>query len=122
MNAGLILTSLIGYLEWGGNNAAFLFSAEAEIISKLIRHPSEVLHPFTVLPLLGQMLLIITLFQSTPGKKLTYTAIAFIGILMIFILFIGMIGMNLKVAASVIPFIVLSVFTIRQYREAKVNL
>ncbi len=119
MNAGLILTSLTGYLEWGGNNAAFLFSAEAEIISKMIHQPSEVLHPFTIFPLLGQMLLVITLFQSTPGKKLTYTGITLIGLLMVFILFIGLIGLNLKVAVSVIPFLVLSIFTVRQFKEGK---
>lgn len=103
----------------GRKQCCFFFRAEAVIISKLIQSPADVVHPFTMLPLLGQILLIITLFQSKPGKKLTYTAIAFIGVLMIFILFTGIISMNLKVAVSVIPFLALSVFAIRQDEKPK---
>ena len=33
-NLLLILTSLVGYLEWGRKNHQFLFEAEAEIFTK----------------------------------------------------------------------------------------
>jgi hypothetical protein len=40
---GLLLTSLIGYLDWGGNNSTFLFQAEADVLSKLFTEPGSVI-------------------------------------------------------------------------------
>jgi hypothetical protein len=42
-NLGLLLTSLIGYLDWGGNNSTFLFQAEADVLSKLFTEPGSVI-------------------------------------------------------------------------------
>jgi len=64
LNGLLILTSLVGYLEWAGNNHLFLFQAEADIIKKLITDPKSVMHPFILLPIIGQVLLLITLFKK----------------------------------------------------------
>ena len=75
LNLTLILTSLIGYLEWGQDMSMFLFQGELDVISKLFTDPLSVLHPFTLLPLLGQILLLITLFQKNPSKVLTYVGI-----------------------------------------------
>lgn len=116
LNALLILSSLVGYLEWGKDNKLFLFQAEAGIISKLIDNPLSVLHPFTVLPFVGQILLLITLFQQKPGRILTYVGIGGIGILLALMFVIGLITLNVKVLASTIPFLVLAFVTIRHHR------
>lgn len=68
LNALLIVTSLLGYLEWSGDSYTFLFQAEAEILHKLFTNPSSVVHPFILLPLIGQILLLITLFQNHQVK------------------------------------------------------
>ena len=117
LNSLLIITSLIGYLEWGGNNYIFLFKAEAEIFLKLFTDPISVLHPFTILPLIGQVLLLITLFQKTPNKTLSFISIAGLGLLLGFIFIIGLMSLNFKVIISTIPFIVVSVLTIRHYKN-----
>jgi hypothetical protein len=70
LNLGLILTSVFGYLEWGSGNHAFMFQAEAELLGKLFTDPASVVHPFTLLPLAGQLMLEITWFQPKPGKRL----------------------------------------------------
>jgi hypothetical protein len=119
LNFLLIITSLIGYLEWGGNNHIFLFKAEAEIFSKLFTDPVSVLHPFTILPLIGQILLLITIFQKTPSKILTYISIAGLGLLLGFMFIVGIMSMNFKIIISTIPFIVISILAIRHYRKIK---
>lgn len=119
LNSLLIITSLLGYLEWGGNSRSFLFQAEAEIFSKLFTNPTSVLHPFTVLPMVGQVLLVVTLFQKTPSKTLTYLSIGSLGILLAFMFVIGLMSLNYKIIISTIPFIVVSVFAIRHYRKTK---
>lgn len=119
LNLALILTSLLGYLEWGADNEMFLFQMEGEILSKLFSDPVSALHPFTVLPLLGQILLIITLFQQHPSKILTYIGIGCIGILLAFIFFIGIIGLNFKVLIFALPFLLVAAWTIRENRKRK---
>lgn len=119
LNSLLIITSLLGYLEWGGNSHLFLFQAESEILSKLFTDPVSTFHPFTILPLIGQTILIVTLFQKTPSKILTYISIACLGILLGFMFVIGLMSLNYKIIISTIPFIVVSVFAIRQYGKIK---
>ena len=119
LNFLLILTSLFGYLEWGGDSHSFLFQAEREVLSKLFTDPASVLHPLTLLPILGQILLLITLFQKQPGKMLTYIGIAGLGILLALIFFVGALGLNFKIMLTALPFLVLAVITIRHYRSVK---
>ncbi|WP_343632802.1 hypothetical protein [Fluviicola sp.] len=119
LNFLLIVTSLVGYLEWSGNSSSFLFQAEAEIFSKLVADPQAVLHPFTIIPFLGQVLLVFTLFQKKPSKILTYAGILALGFLMVFMLVIGLFSMNWKIIVSTIPFLVVAVVTIIHIRKTK---
>lgn len=117
LNFLLIIFSLFGYLEWSGNNHLFLFEAEIEIFSKLFTRPISVLHPFIVLPIAAQFILLFTLFQKKPSKKLTYISIFCLGILLGFMLIIGIISLNYKIALSTIPFIVVSIVTMLHHRK-----
>lgn len=119
LNSLLIISSLFGYLEWGGNNHQFLFQAEAGIICKFFSEPSSVLHPFVLLPLFGQILLLITLFQKTPNKLLIYMAIGCLGILLAFMFVIGIMSLNFKIILSTAPFLVLAIYTILYYKKTK---
>ena len=121
LNALLIISSLFGFLEWGHNNKMFLFQLEAEIVSKIFNDPVSVLHPFTLLPFLGQILLLITLFQKSPSKILTYIGLGGIGILLALMFVIGCISFNLKILFSTIPFLVIGYFTIRHHMKMKID-
>ena len=103
INLLLILSSLLGYLEWGGNNHLFLMQAEGELLRKMFSDPTSVIHPFTLMPFAGQIILAITLLQKAASKVLT---------------FIGISTKNLKIFSSTIPFIFLSVLTILRYKKA----
>jgi hypothetical protein len=117
LNFLLIITSLFGYLEWGENNHSFLFQAEVEIFSKIFTDPFSVIHPFTILPLIGQTILIITLFQKSPNKTFSYIGIGSLGILLAFMFVIGLITLNFKIIFSTIPFIIISILAIKHYRS-----
>ena len=119
LNLGLIVTSLIGYLEWGKDNHRFLFQLEMEVLSKLFKDPLSVIHPFTLLPLIGQILLFITIFQKKPSKLFTYLGMGGIGILLVLMFAIGIMSKNLKILASTIPFLVMGVMVILHYRKTK---
>ena len=117
INLILIVSSLFGYLEWGESQQQFLFQVEAELFSKLISEPASLLHPFVLLPLAGQIMLIITLFQKQPSKILTYLSIAGLGLLFAMILFIGIINSNIKIGLSALPFLITAVYAIIHYRN-----
>jgi hypothetical protein len=119
INLSLILTSLIGYLEWGRGQSVLLLQAEAEMFSRALTDPAEVIHPLTLLPVLGQLALIFTLFQKAPGKALTYAGIAGIGILFALMFFIGVIDLNVRILASTLPFLIFAVLAIRQHRASR---
>lgn len=113
INISILLTSLVGYLEWGTDNNTFLFEAEAEVLRKFLINPLDVIHPFVLLPFFGQVVLIFTLFQKTPGRILSLTGLAALSVLMLLLFFISIISFNWKILASTLPFIITSVFAVR---------
>ncbi|HMS50819.1 MAG: hypothetical protein IPI59_05300 [Sphingobacteriales bacterium] len=116
LNLLLIISSLFGYLEWGAGNKTFLFEGEYEVLSKLFTDPKSVVHPFTLLPLLGQILLLLTLFQKNPSKTMTYVGIACLGVLLGLMFFIGIMALNFKILISTLPFLLISFYTIMYWR------
>ncbi|MBK7302350.1 MAG: hypothetical protein IPI90_03670 [Saprospiraceae bacterium] len=121
LNLLLIVTSLFGYLEWGGNNSILLFQAEADIISKLFTDPTSVIHPFILLPLVGQILLLVSVFQNKPSHLLTYIGIACLALLLGFMFVIGILGLNYKIIFSTLPFLVVAGTAIFHYRKIKMQ-
>ncbi len=117
LNAALIITSVMAYLEWGHDNSIFLLSAEADIIKGLFTDPSSVVHPFTLIPLAGQLMLLATLFQKQPGKALTFLGMGCIAVLLLFIFAIGIMTMNVKIIACSLPFVVTCIATILAHRK-----
>jgi cobalamin biosynthesis protein CobD/CbiB len=117
LNLALILTSLFGYLEWGKDNHSFLFEAEAAVFSNLLKDPASAIHPLTVIPLIGQILLLTTLFQKKPSRYLTIAGAVCIGLLMAVIFLAGVLGSRYLVILSTLPFLVVAFMAMRQSRR-----
>ncbi|MBK7096388.1 MAG: hypothetical protein IPH57_15550 [Saprospiraceae bacterium] len=112
LNSLLILTSLIGYLEWP-NNHGFLFQLQYELLFGSARDIKNFLHPAIFFPMTGELILIYTLFQKIPGRILTFIGMACIAVLMIILLIVGVAASNLKIAGSSIPFFVTAFFILK---------
>lgn len=119
LNVLLVLSSLLGFLEWGKGSQLFLLQAEGEIIAKLFTDPWSVIHPLILLPLLAQILLLITIFQKRVSKTLTYIGIGGLSILLLLMFIIGLLSVNIKIILSVIPFLALAVYTINLHRKIR---
>jgi len=91
----------------------FLFQAEGEVLLKLFTKPAEVFHPLTILPMLGQLVLLITVFQQKPSRILTWIGIAALSSLLALMLVIGLMDNNPKIIASVLPFFLVALLAIR---------
>lgn len=119
LNGLLILTSLFGYLEWGTDQRMFLFQGEWEVLKKLISDPLSVVHPFTLFPLLGQILLLITLFQKEPSKWLTFIGLGCLSLLLLLMVLVGALSMNFKILLSTLPFFLTGILVILEARRRK---
>lgn len=119
LNLGLILSSFIGYLEWGADQSNMLILMEWELIKLFVTDPLSALHPFTIIPMLGQILLLITLFQKTPDRLLTYLGLGFLSLLLLMVLLVGFLAMNFMIIASALPFVVIGVLTLMHLRKMK---
>ncbi len=121
LNLCLVFTSLLGYLEWGTDSKAFLYQIEIKVLSDLFNDPGSLLHPLVLLPLLGQVLLLITLFQKKPNRLLTFLGIGGIGVLLLFVFAISVMNLNLKTLVSTLPFLGLGIYTVWYHRKGHVG-
>ena len=113
LNIFLLLTSLIGYLEWGKDHYAFIFQVEGEALLKWKHNAETLLHPFILLPLCGQILLLITVFQKKPRRIVSLLGLTFLSTIMLMLFFIGLITFNMKIMLSAIPFIITGIFVLK---------
>ncbi|MGN8224215.1 hypothetical protein [Gracilimonas sp. BCB1] len=116
LNIGLILSSFLVYFEWGVDYNTFLIEIEIELFSKFLEDPLSVFHPLIVIPLIGQVLLIITLFQKKPGRMLSLSGLTAVGFLILLVSLIGLMGMNIRIFSSTLPFLILGAISIIHHR------
>lgn len=99
----VILSSFIGYLEWGGEQSGFLLEMEMNILISGAKQ--ALVHPAFLIPFIGQLLLLITLFQREQKRWMIYTGTGMLSLLLVFIFIIGILSLNVKILASASPFI-----------------
>ena len=116
--SALLISSFFVYLSWSQTSSAFLFQMEYEILAKLFRDPLSVLHPFTIIPLIGQVLLLISLLQKQPNNLLMKLGISSLLFLIGFIFIVGLLSLKLSIIISTVPFISLAVLS---FLEIKMN-
>jgi hypothetical protein len=113
LNSLLLLSSFFGYLEWPPDNHGFIFQLEAEIIQLVKTNAASLAHPFIILPFIGQVLLLISLFQSSPNRWLTLTGLLCTGLLMLLLFVIGLLTTHTGIVASTLPYLLISFFVVR---------
>ena len=120
LNACLFISFLFGYLEWSRVEHLFIFQAEWDIFKKTLIDPVSVLHPFTLIPFTGQILILYSLLQKKPGRIITIVGTACMGILMLMLFIIGMLSLNIKIAGSTLPFLILAFFILKLHWKKKI--
>ncbi len=119
LHLGLILSSFIGYLEWGEDQSSFLIQSEWDVIRQIFSNPEGTLHPLIWLPLFGQVVLLVAAFKKGRTPLLTWLGVAGLGILLYFMFLIGFLGGGWLTSLSTVPFIVLSIWTLRDMKRSK---
>jgi len=109
-------------MEWPGNNHGFLILMQYEIIFGKYFDLKNFIHPVILLPLIGEILLIITLFQKKISKVLLFTGMACLSVIMIIIFVVGIASLNIKIFASSIPFFIISFIILKMNVKFKRNI
>ncbi len=112
------LSSFLGYLKWGGNQETFIFTLEWDLIRNFTHRPSDFLHPFILFPLVGQVLIVILIFQKHPSRKIIYLAIGCLSLLYLFLLFIGVMSLSLEITLGSLPFVLISILLILSIKKS----
>lgn len=116
-NLSVLLSSLFGYLQWGDTQNAFLIELELEIFKKALTNPEALLNPIILVPLIGQVLLILAVLYKRSHKYLTYIGILALGILFCLIFYAGILSKRYWIPASTLPFFISSILTLRHYQK-----
>lgn len=109
----LLISSLFGYLEWGHNERAFLIEAEVALLQNFWNTPTSILNPFALLPLLGQLGLLVAVLLNTPPRWLVVASTSSMLLLLGFMFLIGLFSANEKIVLSTLPFVGMAVFVLR---------
>ena len=105
---GIILAFAGCYLEWGGGNSAFVAEVEYQV---LLGRPEaqNFAHPMIAIPFVGQLLVLFTLFQKTPSRRLVSIGIILMGVLVLLLVLIAVLSANARIGLSTLPFLALAV-------------
>lgn len=113
---GLFFSSFIGYLEWG-KQSEFIFEIEYDLLFKMNASPEAFLHPFIILPLLGQIILLVSFLVPKPKFWLVLLASTGIALLFLMLLLIGLLNWNPKISLFALPFLAFYGFLISRRKS-----
>lgn len=114
LQLALVVSFLFGYMEWGQGQSAFLAQTEYDLFFRRDLSPDSIAHPLVLLPLGGQVILLINAFLSMPRRRLATVGTFLMGILALLILLAGTLSRNAWMCLSVVPFLGLVVVHFRK--------
>lgn len=117
----VVVSGLFSYLEWGAAQHAFLFEVEYDLLFGTNRTPDNFSHPLVMLPIAGQILLLVTAFLKESNRWLLVTGILLQALLLGMVLLAGVLSLNLRICGSVLPFFVTSFLLLRISMFNKTN-
>jgi hypothetical protein len=113
----VLLTAPLAYLEWGGGQHGFLGQIEYEALFRPAASLENLTHPLILLPVLGQLLLIYSLFRRDPSRALSLTGTALQAPLLLLVLTAGILSANLRMVLSCVPVSAAVILQIRAHRK-----
>jgi drug/metabolite transporter (DMT)-like permease len=119
LHLGLLISFQFGYLTWGTTRELFIFQGEYDILKKAVSSPANFIHPLILIPLCGQILLLITLFQTHPSRRLGLLGLSCMSLLILLLFFIGISLPNYTMIAYSLPFLLMAFFTVKSHWKQK---
>jgi hypothetical protein len=118
-NIALIVTFLICYLDFGHDGSGFVGQIEYSVIKNLNAEISALQNPLFILAFIGQILILISVFNSNHSNGLIFLGIKLLGVIVLLILIFGVFLLNVKMIVSTIPFISVVILYILKVKSKK---
>lgn len=117
-NIGLIVSFGLCLLEWPTNNSFFVFEMIFELFFKKKDVSTFIFHPVILAGIFGAGCLV---YNTVAGYKkwVQIVGVLLLGILVLLFLLSGIFSKNIKMIASTLPFIVLSIYSLR-YKKTQI--
>jgi uncharacterized membrane protein len=112
-----LFTSLLGHMEWGGGNAAFVYESEYLVFFQKNSDVNTFTHPIVLLPLIGQITLLVSLLRRQPNRRVVLAGLAGIGLLFLLIALAGLLSLNGKMLLSTVPYFLSVVWCWRSFKK-----
>jgi hypothetical protein len=119
LHLGLLISFQFGYLTWGTSHELFIYEGEYDILQKIGTSPANLIHPLILIPLLGQILLLFTLFQTNPSRRLGLLGMSCLSLLILLLFFIGISLPNYKMIGYSLPFLFMAFLTVKSHWKQK---
>lgn len=116
LNILLLVSFSFCYLEWPGDHSSFFYQLELTILTKEGDLLNTLTHPLILTGILSQLILLICIVYPKPLTKLNGIGILALSLLVLFILLVGLLGMNFKIIASVLPFLLLASYYFYKFK------
>lgn len=113
---GLFICSFIGYLEWG-NQKTILGIIEYQLLFEKSFAQETFLHPFVIIPLMGQIALLFMFFAEHPRFWSVLLAASGVGLLFLMLLLVGIISTNFKIIISTLPYLSFLIYFILKRKK-----
>ncbi len=110
-----VISFFFCYLEWGTDQSSFLYEAAYQVLFQADSYRSNFSHPLILLPFVGLLILLALLFQKAPQRRWVIAGLLLPGILVLFLLFVGVLSRNLRIIASTLPFLTSAVWVLRLF-------
>ena len=116
LNILLLISFSFCYLEWPGDHSTFFYQLELTILTKEGDLLNTLTHPLILTGILSQLILLICIVYPKPLNKHNGIGILALSLLVLFILLVGLLGMNFKIIASVLPFLLLASYYFYKFK------
>lgn len=105
INIGILVSSLLGYMEWGTNQNSFLFEIEYELLFNQKNFIDNITHPLILGSLTGQLLILICIVKNNCSKTMNFIGMALLSCIILLILTAGILSSQIKMIGSTLPFL-----------------
>jgi hypothetical protein len=115
----VFVSFLFCYLEWGKDQSSFVYEVVYIVLFKQGDMQNSFTHPLILLPFIGEIILLLLLFQKNPSRRWAFIGMLLPGILVLFLLFIGIMSQNIKIIGSTLPFLLSAIWVFRVFRRSE---
>lgn len=108
LNLGLILTFMLGYMEWGQGQSAFVGQIQYEVFFGRPNWKENLAHPVLLAGFTGQLCLLYAMLAPRPRPWVNHLGVALLSLVMLLLFAVAVLAANPRMMAFNLLFLPLA--------------